>query len=187
MGLLFALMISAVTAFAADCATLRGQVVRLHILANSDQAFDQQIKLEVRDALLERFGSRLGGSMDKDDARQKARTLLPQIESCAKEVIQKNGYSYEVSAQVVKMYFETRTYGPVTLPAGEYEAVRVTIGQAKGHNWWCVLYPPICIPAAAESPKVKELQNDSVAAKNPQFEPRFKIVELLEELALAWE
>lgn len=180
IGLLFAIFSSGLTTFMQSCEALRGSVLRLHILANSDQPCDQQVKLEVRDRLLERFGEDLGAASGKEAVKRQADALLPQIEQAAKEVIQADGFDYPVRAQQVRMYFETRSYGDITLPAGMYDAVRVTIGKAQGHNWWCVLYPPVCIYSAADTEQLQALSSDAVAASSPRYEPRFKLVEWIE-------
>ena len=181
-GLLLALLLSSIAAFAAQSDRLQGQVLRLHILANSDEAFDQQIKLEVRDAILRELGEELSQSGDRDEAEHTAQMLLPRAEEIARRVIQGNGYDYPVQAKLINMHFETRSYGTITMPAGDYDAVRITIGEAQGHNWWCVLYPPICVPAAADIEDLAQLESDPVASGNPQYEPRFKILEILEGL-----
>ncbi|TCL44602.1 stage II sporulation protein R [Harryflintia acetispora] len=181
-GLLLALLLSSIAAFAAQSDRLQGQVLRLHILANSDEAFDQQIKLEVRDAILRELGEELSQSRDRDEAEHTAQMLLPRAEEIARRVIQGNGYDYPVQAKLINMHFETRSYGTITMPAGDYDAVRITIGEAQGHNWWCVLYPPICVPAAADIEDLAQLESDPVASGNPQYEPRFKILEILEGL-----
>ena len=180
IGLLFAIFASGLTTFMRGCEALRGSVLRLHILANSDQPCDQQVKLEVRDRLLERFGEELGAASGKEAAKRQADALLPQIEEAAEEVIREDGFDYPVRAQRVRMYFETRSYGDITLPAGMYDAVRVTIGEARGHNWWCVLYPPVCIYSAADSEQLQALSSDAVAGRSPRYEPRFKLVEWIE-------
>ncbi|WP_195283010.1 stage II sporulation protein R [Harryflintia acetispora] len=181
-GLLLAILLSSIAAFAAQSDRLQGQVLRLHILANSDEAFDQQIKLEVRDAILRELGEELSQSRDRDEAEHTAQMLLPRAEEIARRVIQGNGYDYPVQAKLINMHFETRSYGTITMPAGDYDAVRITIGEAQGHNWWCVLYPPICVPAAADIEDLAQLESDPVASGNPQYEPRFKILEILEGL-----
>ncbi|MCI8622087.1 MAG: stage II sporulation protein R [Provencibacterium sp.] len=180
IGLFFAIGSGSLAAFAQDCGALRDSVLRLHILANSDQPFDQQIKLEVRDAILEEFGEELASVSEKEGAEALSSELLPQMEETARRVVRANGYSYPVQARIVRMYFETRTYGRITMPAGMYDAVRITIGEAQGHNWWCVLYPPVCVYSA--SAPVQELCSDAVAGENPRYEPRFKVVEWLEEV-----
>lgn len=176
-GLLIALLLGATAAFASGCDTLRQGVVRLHILANSNQPADQQLKLEVRDAILARFGADLSDCGAKDEAQSRIGALLPEIEETAREVLRENGFDEEVRAKIVRMYFDTRSYGSLTMPAGMYDALRVTIGKAEGHNWWCVLYPPVCVSSAAD---LSSLSEETVAGENPRLEPRFKIVEWIE-------
>ncbi len=146
-GLILAVFIGSFTSFARDTGEIRADVMRLHILANSDSAADQLLKLQVRDRVLSGFS----GGATKAEATQKLK--LAQIEAAAEEEILRRGYSYHVKAGLVNMYFESRAYNGVTLPAGRYDAVRVEIGEAKGQNWWCVMFPPMCIPAAAEKPE----------------------------------
>ena len=109
-GLLLALLLSSIAAFAAQSDRLQGQVLRLHILANSDEAFDQQIKLEVRDAILRELGEELSQSGDRDEAEHTAQMLLPRAEEIARRVSQGNGYDYPVQAKLINMHFETRSY-----------------------------------------------------------------------------
>ena len=180
VGLFFAIGVGGLAAFSQGCEQLRDSVLRLHILAHSDQPCDQQIKLEVRDALLEQFGGQLGMAPGKQGAQQMMDVLLPQMEDTARRIISADGYDYPVRAQQVRMYFETRSYGEITLPAGMYDAVRITIGEAKGHNWWCVLYPPVCVYSAASSEQLETLSCDTIAGESPLYEPRFKIVEWIE-------
>ena len=125
---------------------LRGSVLRLHILAQSDSEEDQRLKLRVRDALLE--SGILSGAGDLSEAKAIAEEKLPEIEALAEQTLRSQGCECPVDAELVEMYFDERTYGEMTMPAGEYTALRVSIGEAKGHNWWCVMYPPLCIPAA---------------------------------------
>lgn len=185
-GLFLAISSGALASFAQDCGEVRSSVLRLHILANSDQPCDQQIKLEVRDAILEQFGAELGAASGKQEAQQLLDGLLPQMEETACRVIAADGYSYPVQARQVRMYFETRSYGDITLPAGIYDAVRVTIGEAQGHNWWCVLYPPVCVYSAASSEQLQALSMDEASGQSPLYEPRFKIVEWIENCKAAF-
>ncbi|MBQ9899211.1 MAG: stage II sporulation protein R [Ruminococcus sp.] len=148
-GLILTLLISCAVPIVRDgrrLDELRGSVLRLHILANSDSDEDQRLKLCVRDALLE--SGVLSGAGDLSDACALAEERLPEIETLAEEVLRGQGCSCDVHAEIAEMYFDERTYGDITMPAGEYTALRVSIGEAKGHNWWCVMFPPLCIPAA---------------------------------------
>ena len=119
------------------------EVLRFHVLANSDSKEDQNLKMKVKDTVV----SWMEEEMDTESlAQTKAfiRSHLPQIEALAEETIQKEGYSYPVRASLEWTVFPEKTYGDITFPAGTYEALRIQIGEAQGHNWWCVLYPSLC-------------------------------------------
>lgn len=119
------------------------EVLRFHVLANSDSKEDQNLKMKVKDTVV----SWMEEEMDTESlAQTKAfiRSHLPQIEALAEETIQKEGYSYPVRASLEWTDFPEKTYGDITFPAGTYEALRIQIGEAQGHNWWCVLYPSLC-------------------------------------------
>lgn len=138
---------------------LRGNVLRLHILANSDSDDDQQLKLCVRDALLENADEVFGNCDTLDNAVENAENALGKAEEIAENVVREKGYDYEVSAEIDDMFFTERHYGEITMPQGMYKALRIKIGEANGHNWWCVMYPPLCLPMAdkvVDSEEVKE-------------------------------
>ena len=126
------------------------EVLRFHVLANSDSKEDQNLKMKVKDTVV----SWMEEEMDTESlAQTKAfiRSHLPQIEALAEETIQKEGYSYPVRASLEWTVFPEKTYGDITFPAGTYEALRIQIGEAKGHNWWCVLYPSLCFIDSAHA------------------------------------
>jgi len=129
---------------------LRESVLRLHILADSDIEEDQRLKLCVRDALLERSGELFGEADDLESAEEAALEALPEIVDIAEDTLRAQGCDSPVRAYLADMEFDERVYGNITMPAGKYRALRIEIGEAKGHNWWCVMYPPLCIPAAEE-------------------------------------
>lgn len=129
---------------------LRDSVLRLHILADSDSKSDQQLKLMVRDALLDNSEEIFGNADSLEAAEKNARENLGLIKELAEETLRENGCTDSVSAELTDMHFDKRVYGDITMPEGEYRALRVTIGSAQGRNWWCVMYPPLCIPAACE-------------------------------------
>lgn len=180
--------LSGYSVFSQQCDDIRGRVLRLHILANSDSAADQHLKLNVRDKILEQSDEIFGNAKSKEEAEANARERLPEIIKIAKDEVTREGYSYDVNAQLVNMYFTTRTYGDVTLPAGYYDAVRITIGKAQGHNWWCVLFPSLCLPAA-QTNEIDELNsvlppNEVGIVRAPEGKEvviKFKIVELCEQ------
>ncbi|MGI9859921.1 stage II sporulation protein R [Moorella naiadis] len=120
-------------------------LIRLHVIANSDTPGDQELKRHVRDAVLARVGENLARAGDITTARQLVSTNLAAITAAAEDQIQREGRSYPVQAEFGDFDFPTRAYGNTVLPAGEYEAVRVVIGSGQGQNWWCVLFPPLCL------------------------------------------
>lgn len=123
---------------------LAESVIRLHVLANSDEARDQELKLKVRNRIINEMSSLFNSDEDIDIARETIVNNMDRIEEIAKDEIQKNGYDYGVRVSLGKSDFPTKDYGEVILPAGSYEALKVEIGEAEGKNWWCVLFPPLC-------------------------------------------
>ncbi|NMP36540.1 MAG: stage II sporulation protein R [Clostridiales bacterium] len=186
MALTLALAFS-VTSFAGVCAQVRGSVLRMHVIANSDSPEDQSLKLKVRDAVLEEGADIFDGSLTAADAEEKISLSKERLTLAAEKVIEENGFDYDVNIDVVYEYFSTRSYGSITLPAGKYTAVKVMIGEAQGKNWWCVMFPPLCLPAAVQTDDAADafLSEDGsrVVHSEPKFEPRFKIVELWEKLS----
>ena len=145
-------VIYSVIPFQAECEQISEEVFRLHILANSDSDADQQLKYQVRDALLASSETLFGSSQpeSREALETTAKAHLHEMETIAQQVVQEQGYSYPVKAELVTMPFTERTYEDLTMPAGTYEAIRITIGAAAGQNWWCVMYPPLCIPVAED-------------------------------------
>ncbi len=151
-GLILAILISNIGSFISDgrkLDELRGSVLRLHILANSDSEQDQQLKLMVRDKLLESGLFESAESLSQAEAI--AEEKLDKITDIAERVLRENGCNHKVTAELADVDFGDRTYGDITMPAGRYRALRIKIGSAEGHNWWCVMYPPLCLPAACEA------------------------------------
>ena len=187
VGILFSLLTANISVFGQECAHLRTEVVRLHILANSDSEADQQLKLQVRDNILAELGSVFESPASQPEAKQTAQALLPEIERIAAQTVKEAGQPLAVKAELCRMYFDTRDYGSYSLPAGTYDAVRVYLGVAQGKNWWCVMYPPICVPAALSDPsKLEELpamQELETLGTEPLFKPKLAVVELFEKVA----
>ena len=148
MGLALALSLSSFTRFSAACAGVREDTLRLHILANSDSEADQELKLAVRDAILQAEGGMFAAERTKEGALRAAGADLEAIRAVAQRTVRARGYSYPIAVRLENMYFSTREYDGFTLPAGRYDAVRVEIGAHAGKNWFCVLFPPMCVPAA---------------------------------------
>ncbi len=133
-----------------DRKTLKEELIRFHVVANSDTQADQQLKLQVRDAVIESLRSGLEQVADVEEAKRYLQTNLPKIQQTAQRVLVNAGISQECVVTLSKEAFDTRFYDTFSLPAGVYESLRIVIGQGKGHNWWCVSFPGLCIPDTAE-------------------------------------
>lgn len=169
--------------FSRTCSELRQHTLRLHVVANSDSPADQLLKLQVRDALLADLSS-LGDAHSRAEALGRVSAMLPQLEQTVRDTLTKGGCSDEVRLRLCEMWFDRRSYGDATLPAGRYTALRVELGQAAGRNWWCVLYPALCLPAAGEPQQLEgwsEQEKELVFSDG--FEIRFWLEEWLQRLA----
>ncbi len=126
------------------------RVIRLHVLANSDSEDDQSLKLDVRDAVLTYLNDTSSLYTTADDAEKAYLSLLPKITAIAQQTLEEKGSPYPCQATLTNEYYPIRTYGDITLPAGTYRSLRICIGEAQGQNWWCVLFPPLCLSLAAD-------------------------------------
>ena len=124
--------------------SLAKEVFRFHVLANSDSQEDQDLKMQVKAAVLDYMKQEIPDSKTAEETKTWAKTHLKDIEQVAQNMISQKGYSYPVTAEVTNCRFPEKSYGDVTFPAGMYDALRIKIGSAKGQNWWCVLYPNLC-------------------------------------------
>ena len=183
LGLLLAVVVSVAAGFDGECDPVRQNVLRLHILANSDSEQDQALKLQVRDAVLRETAGSFEAAESLDTAEQTAAALLPRIEETARQTLAAQGCDDAVRVSLVNMYFETREYDGHTLPAGYYDAVRIELGAAAGHNWWCVMYPSLCVPAACDNydSALDDSERD-IVENYPKYEIKFKSVEVFEWL-----
>ncbi|MBQ4050838.1 MAG: stage II sporulation protein R [Oscillospiraceae bacterium] len=189
-ALLIIFMISFTVAadFGRGCRELREDMLRLHILAQSDLPEDQALKLAVRDRLLERSADWAAASGEKEQMMLYLSENLDDIEAAAEETLLENGCDLPVKAELSHSFFDTRVYEERTVPAGWYDTLRVTIGEGKGKNWWCVLYPPLCLPAAEGEAILDNSFTDEEKAvlSSPQrYQIRFLTVELIEKF-LNW-
>lgn len=185
LGTLACILLSQFAAFAQVCAGVRADTLRLHILANSDSEEDQALKLAVRDAILEEYGPLFAHQATQQGAKEAAQAHLAEIEQTAARVLAEAGCPQQVHAHVVNMMFHTKEYDGFTLPAGMYDAVRIELGQAAGHNWFCVLFPPLCVPAAAkgmESAKEVYGEEGVELITKPHYEAKFALVEAFEKI-----
>lgn len=144
------------------------EVLRFHVLANSDSEEDQAVKLLVRDAVLEWVSAELEQQEERTESSRKTEVEqflyahLSEIEKVADDVLLQNGFAYKSTARIENCCFPNRTYGDCTFPAGWYKALRICLGEANGHNWWCVLYPKLCfadcLHAVVEEEQMAELE-----------------------------
>ena len=178
---------SYVTAISND---ISNSVFRLHVIANSDSKEDQDLKYKVRDSLIEYMNKICKDAKNKDEAIGIASKNLDKFYEIAKNTIQENGYNYDVSIEIGNFDFPTKTYGDISLPSGYYDALRVKIGDAKGQNWWCVMFPPLCfvnissgiVPDDSKDELKESMEEESFSIISNQDDNnikfKFKLIEL---------
>lgn len=188
ISLCVALVVSAlfsVADFNKNCENIRDDVLRLHILANSDSEEDQRVKLEVRDALLNCGNKLFSGKTDRESAERILASEKDMLTDIANKVLKQNGYQYEAEIQLTEEVFTTRTYDQYTLPSGKYLALKVVLGEGAGKNWWCVMFPPLCLPAATDEKDIDvyfDSKSSAIIRSNPKYEIRFKIIEIINKI-----
>lgn len=186
LAALLLLCIVNISSFSQKCDGIRDKMLRMHVIANSDSDADQQLKLKVRDAVLEEGKNIFDGSVTAEQAQEKILPETERLRETALQVIKNEGFDYDVQVTVGNEYFTTRTYdNSVTLPAGYYTAVKVVIGEGAGHNWWCVMFPPMCLPAAEAECEISDVLDDDqtdIVENGSKYHFKFKIVEIYEEL-----
>lgn len=128
---------------------LSEKLLRFHVIANSDSEEDQAVKLKVKEHVLSLLSPTLSYAADKEEAKRLVESRMDDIMTAAQDTLRENGFSYSVRASVTQCEFPVKTYGDLTFPAGTYEALRIVLGDGKGKNWWCVMYPPLCFVDAS--------------------------------------
>jgi stage II sporulation protein R len=154
-------------------ASLADNFIRLHVIANSDSEYDQMVKLKVRDAILEKSNNLFINCSNIKETKEKVSQNLDLLEISAKQTVAAYGQDYNVDIQTGTFYFPTKYYGDIVLPAGEYEAVKIVLGKGKGHNWWCVMFPPLCFVDSSHACMSDEVKND---LKNNMSEEDYKLI-----------
>lgn len=166
-------------------------VFRLHVIANSDSTEDQNLKYKVRDNLINYMNILCKNCSSKDEAIKIAKDHSNEFKNIALNTIHENGFSYDVNIEIGIFEFPTKNYGDISLPAGFYDALKVEIGEAKGKNWWCVMFPPLCfvdissgiVPEDSKKELKESLSDEEYAIisdnSNPDIKLKFKILELL--------
>lgn len=170
------------------------KIIRLHVLANSDSETDQALKLKVKDEVVRKFGNTFASAKNKDDAVKLIEENFDNIREVALEVIEEEGYDYDVRVYLADCMFPTKVYKDLTFPAGLYEALRIDIGTAKGKNWWCVMYPPLCFVdqtySVVPDDSKKQLEDllttreyeSLYSDQSTKITYQFKIVEIIEDI-----
>ena len=166
---------------------LSRKMIRLHVIAHSDSAADQALKLEVRDAVLDYATAVLQRSADMAAAQQELQRELPRIESIARAAVTAEGYNYGVTASLGQAEFPLKEYDGFSLPAGEYTALRLVIGEGAGQNWWCVVFPPLCTAAACEFDETAlaagfSQEDISLITESEGYVLKFRTMELWQQL-----
>ncbi|MBQ8850356.1 MAG: stage II sporulation protein R [Clostridia bacterium] len=165
-------------------------VLRLHVIANSDSDEDQELKLKVRDALLQKSETLFGDCATREEAIKKTAENLKLLKAEAAEVIRSEGYTYEVSVELGEEVYPTKNYEEFCFPSGSYMSLRIIIGNGEGQNWWCVLFPPMCLSAASTPDPEdafisvglsKEQYGIITETEYPTYNVRFRILEVIEE------
>lgn len=171
-------------------AGLENNIFRLHILANSDSEADQALKLKVRNGILNYMKEINNNSSNKEETIANTKAHLSEIQTLCKKILEDNGSDYDVYLEIGNFYFPTKYYGNISLPAGNYDALRIKIGEAKGQNWWCSLFPPLCfidISSGYLSEEDSKILEDNltdeefmlISSSAPDVKLKFKILELL--------
>ncbi len=172
--------------FVTDCRDIRADVLRLHVIANSDTDIDQDVKLKVRDALLTKGAEIFDGSVNVENAKKKLTPELKEIENEADSVLKENGFGYSAKVKLTDEYFPVREYENFTLPSGRYMSLTVTLGSGEGHNWWCVMFPPLCLPAAEDKESAYDAvfspEETQIIENRQKYKIKFKILEWTDEI-----
>jgi len=191
IALMFGLLIAVVAGswLGREQKELADSVIRFHVIANSDSQADQALKLAVRDRVLARAEAIYPENATLDEAQAALEGHLNLLAAAGREVVEEQGYDYPVTAQLTDCWFPTKEYEGFALPAGSYTALRVTIGEGKGQNWWCVAFPPLCLGAASETvDQALEAghftpdQGALITSENEGYVLKFKAMEWLGEL-----
>ena len=159
---------------------ISNKVLRLHILANSDSTEDQNLKLTVKEYFLDNTKDLFNGKTLEDNINI-AKNNIDYMEKICNDCIEQNGYDYKATVSIDKEFFETRVYDDFTMPAGIYNSIKIQIGQGKGHNWWCIVFPSVCLSACTESMS-DYLTEDEMELVTSGYTPKFKIIEIYEKI-----
>lgn len=175
-------------------AALADSVIRLHVIAHSDSRADQELKYQVRDRILTEAAALYQPGDDLRQVRKNMEDNLDLLAQAGREVVEEQGYDYPVSARLERTWFPTKKYVDFALPAGNYTALRIVVGEGKGENWWCVAFPPLCLGSVSET--VEEAaaagnftpeQVSLITGESGGYVVKFKVIELWEEFKKMWD
>lgn len=190
LSLLFCFIFISITSYARSVSdNLSDNFFRLHILANSDSKQDQDLKLKIRDAIIEHMNTQDFSDCTKSEVMAIVENNLESYKDIAQTVIDNEGLNYSVSTEVGNFHFPTKVYGNISLPAGYYDALRIKIGNAEGQNWWCSLFPPLCFVDISSGVIDEESKNNLkenlsdeefaiVTSSNEKLKLKFKLLEI---------
>lgn len=162
--------------------SISNKVLRLHILANSDKDNDQELKLAVKDEVLNRSKEIFQNSENLEGAIKNAKENLVLLQNVANNVVKNAGYNYPVKVYLDEEYFETRYYNGFIMPAGKYNTIKIVIGNGEGHNWWCVMYPSVCLSGCVDDFDIEMNEEEKEMLISSKFTPKFKIIEFYESI-----
>lgn len=188
--LFFTFLLINITSYSKDIKQgLAENFFRLHIIANSNSSIDQELKLKVRDSVLEYINEEIPNNLSKDEVILEVRNKLPDIKLIAESVIKSYNLNYNINLEINNFYFPTKHYYNLSLPAGYYDALKISIGNAQGENWWCSLFPPLCFIDMSSGKITEDSKNnlksslsneefEIINKSNPSIKLKFKLLEL---------
>ena len=183
LSILAAMLIACAIPTEAD-AEIYSDTLRLHIIAASDSDEDQALKLRVRDGILAEYSAELSEVTDLEDARVTLEARLPDIIATAERIVAEAGYDYTVTASLGEEWYDTRDYGEMSLPRGVYTSLIIRIGKGQGRNWWCVMYPPMCLDLATDAPSddwTSGYTGEELSLISGKYRVKFKLLELISD------
>lgn len=188
--LFFTFLLINITSYSKDVKQgLAENFFRLHIIANSNSPIDQELKLKVRDSILEYINEEIPNNLSKDEVILEVQNKLADIKLIAESTIKSYGFNYDINLEINNFYFPTKNYYNLSLPAGYYDALKVSIGNAQGENWWCSLFPPLCFIDMSSGKITEDSKNnlksslsneefEIINKSNPSIKLKFKFLEL---------
>lgn len=178
--LIFTLLFSLFKPLIGTSEKISENVLRLHILANSDSTYDQNVKLQLKNYIVEATSNIFNGKTAEENTII-AEENITYIQNLCNSYLDEIGINYDATVKVVNEFFETRVYDDFTLPAGNYDSIRIELGQGSGHNWWCIVFPSVCLSACTTSMD-DYLSDEEMDLITGGYTPKFKVIEIYEKL-----